>query len=60
MLPLVPNVVVLETEEEAEPIEEVHGVVPWVKRRLAEVTGGAQGCGCGAYLWITEGRVVYE
>lgn len=60
MLPLVPDVVGLETKEETKPVKEVHGVVPWVKRGLTEVPGGAQGGGCGAHLWVAEGRVVRE
>lgn len=60
VFPLVPHVVALEAEEEAEPVEEVHGVVPWVERRFAEVAGGAEGFGRGADLWNPEGRVVEE
>ncbi|GER25429.1 leucine--tRNA ligase [Striga asiatica] len=60
VLPLVPDVVVLEAEEEAEPVEEVHGVAPRVERRLAEVAGGAEGGGGGAHLGVAEGRVVGE
>lgn len=60
MFPLIPNVVSLEAEEEAEPVHEVHGVVPWVERRFAEVPGGAQGGGRGAYLWEPEGGVVRQ
>lgn len=50
MLPLIPNVVSLKAEEEAEPVQQVHGVVPWVERRFAEVPGGSQCGGRGAYL----------
>lgn len=60
MLPLIPDVVILEAEEEAEPVQEVHGVVPWAERRFPEVPGGAQGGGGGAYLWEPEGGVVQE
>lgn len=40
MLPLIPNVVGLETEEKPQPVKEVHGIVPWVERRLTEVPSG--------------------
>lgn len=60
MFPLISNAVSLETEEETEPVYEVHGVVPLVERRFAEVPGGAQGGGRGAYLWEAEGGVVGE
>lgn len=60
MLPLVPDVVVLEPEEESEPVHQVVVVPPLHKRRLPEVTDGAQGC-CGcAYLGVAEGGVVGE
>lgn len=60
MLPLVLHVVALEAEEEAEPVEEVHGVMPRVEGRLAEVASGAEGGGRGADLREAEGGVVEE
>lgn len=41
VLSLVPDVVSLEAEEKAEPVEEVHVVVPRPERRLPEVPDGA-------------------
>lgn len=41
MLPLVPNAVVLEAEEEAEPVEEVVVVEPPMEGRFSEVLDGA-------------------
>lgn len=41
MLPLVPDVVVLEPEEESEPVHQVVVVAPRHKRRLPEVPDGA-------------------
>lgn len=41
MLPLVPDVVVLETEEDSEPVHEVVVALPLHERRLPEVPDGA-------------------
>lgn len=58
VLPLVPDVVLLEAEEEAEPVEQVIVRAPQGVRRLAEVADGAQGgAGC-TDLREVEGGVV--
>lgn len=41
VLPLVSNVVVLEAEKSAEPVEKVHVGEPWRKGGFAEVADGA-------------------
>ncbi|KAJ1434549.1 hypothetical protein SESBI_05417 [Sesbania bispinosa] len=59
VLALVANVVVLEAEEEGEPVEEVHGAgVPSWGRGRTEVTDEAESGGGGAYFREAEGRVV--
>lgn len=55
---LVSNVVLLKSEEQCEPIEEVHVGKPLVVRRLAETSDGAESGGGCAYLGVTEGRMV--
>lgn len=56
MLALVANVVVLEAEEESEPIEEVHVRLP--SGREAKVADDAESGECGADFGEAEGRVV--
>lgn len=56
MFALVANVVVLETEEEGEPVEEVH--VRFPSRGETEVVDGTEGGEGGANFGETEGRVV--
>ena len=58
VLPLVADAVVLEAEEEGEPIEEVHVGVPL--RGEAEVADGAEGGDGGADFGVAEGGVVGE
>lgn len=60
MLTLVADVVLLEAEEESEPIEEVHVRKPLRVRRPTEVADGAEGGGGGSDLGEAEGRVVCE
>jgi hypothetical protein len=54
VFPLVGNVVVLEAEEGAKPVEEVHAVLPLCKWRLSEVSDSAEGSGGSADLWKAE------
>lgn len=58
VLPLVPDVVGLEAEEEAEPIQEVVMWVPLDVRGFAEVAGGAKGGLGGADFGVAERWVV--
>lgn len=58
VFPLVPDVVGLETEKEAEPIHEVVMGVPLDVGWFAEVAGGSKGGLCGADFGVTERRVV--
>lgn len=60
VLPLVADVVVLEAEEEGQPVEEVHVGEPLRERRPTEVTDGAESGRGGADLGVTERRVVRE
>lgn len=60
MLPLVPNIVALEPEEEGEPVEEVVVRLPLGERRSPEVSDGEEGGGGGADLGEAEGGVVVE
>ncbi|PPD72665.1 hypothetical protein GOBAR_DD30438 [Gossypium barbadense] len=39
VFPLVLYIITLETKEQSQPIEEVHGSKPWVAWRLSELTG---------------------
>lgn len=58
VFPLVLDVVGLEAEEGAEPVEEVHVVAPCVEGRFAEVTDGTEGGGGSTDFGEAEGRVV--
>lgn len=58
VLPLVPDVVLLEAKEEAEPVEEVILRAPRGTRRPAEVADGAQGSAGSTDLGEAEGGVV--
>lgn len=60
MLPLIPNVVVLEAEEQGQPVQEVHVGTPLRVGRPPEVSDGAQGSGGGADLGEAERGVVGE
>lgn len=60
VLPLVPDVVFLEAEEEPDPVEEVHAVIPGGERRFAKVVGASEGGRGGADLRVPEGRMVHE
>lgn len=60
MLALVANVVVLKTEEECEPVQEVHVRGPLVVRRLPEVADGSERRGNGSDLRESERRVLRE
>ncbi|POO00072.1 hypothetical protein TorRG33x02_041990, partial [Trema orientale] len=60
VLPLVPDVVVLEAEEDAEPVHEVVAGAPGHERRPGEVPDGPQGGGGGAHLGVPQRRVVGE
>lgn len=60
VLALVANVVVLEAEEEGEPVQEVHVRSPLVVRRLPEVADGSERGGNGSDLRESERRVLRE
>lgn len=60
MLALVADVVLLEAEEEGEPVEEVVVRTPLDVGRTAEVADGFESGGGGADLGITEGGMVGE
>lgn len=60
VLALVADVVLLEAEEEGEPVEEVVVRAPLDERGTAEVADGFESGGGGADLGVTEGRVVGE
>ena len=60
MLALVANVVVLEAEEEGEPVQKVHVRSPLVVRRLPKVADGSERGGNGSDLRESERRVLRE
>ena len=60
VLPLVPRVVVLEPEEQPQPVEEVHLRLPRHVRVLREVADGAQRRRRGSHLRRPLGRVVHQ
>lgn len=60
VLPLVPDVVLLEAEEEGQPVEEVHMRGPLAVRRLAEFPHSSERSSDGADLREAEGGVVGE
>lgn len=60
MLPLITDVVFLETEEESKPVKQVIVRSPLAERRTAEVTDGAKCSGSGTDFGETEGGMVSE
>lgn len=60
VLALVPDVIVLESEEQGEPIEEVVVSFPWGESRLAEVADRAQCSSSSAHLGVAERGVICE
>lgn len=60
MLALVPDVVTLEAEEGAEPVDKIKAIVPLDKRRRAEVANGTEGSHGGANLGEPKRRVLRQ
>ena len=60
MFTLVANVVLLEPEEEGQPIKQVHVREPLSERRFTKVSNRVEGGGGGANLRVPERRVIGE